>query len=156
MKKLLMLVGVAVVAAAMYVAASSASQQSTFASQKEVAALQKKVATMSKTLKAVKTAANAAAGFIGTCFLTVSGKNAAETTFPVSQFGSAGDGFLYGSTAAGAAAPIARTALDYDPSPAAFAHLQEVNTVCGTGTPLRHDAVHSADSRLLRWAKRTR
>ena len=44
MKRLLMFVGVAVVAAAMYVAASPASQQGSFASQKEVTALKKQVA----------------------------------------------------------------------------------------------------------------
>ena len=156
MKKLLLLVGVAVVAAAMYVAASPASRPSAYASQKEVVALQKKVAALNKSLKTVRTAANAAVGFIGTCFLTISGKNASETTFPVSQFGTAGDGFLYGSPNAGGAAPVARSALDYDPSQAARAHLQMVNVVCGTGTPLSHRAVRSGSSRLLRWAEGTR
>ena len=64
MKRLLMFVGVAVVAAAMYVAASPASQQGGFASQKEVSALKKQVASLSKSLKSTKKEADAVAGFL--------------------------------------------------------------------------------------------
>jgi hypothetical protein len=51
MKRFLMLVGVAVVAAAMYVAASPASQQAKGPTAKQFNALKKQVATLSKNLK---------------------------------------------------------------------------------------------------------
>ena len=70
MKRLLMFVGVAVIAAAMYVAASPASQQGGFASQKEVSALKKQVASLSKSLKSTKKESDAVAGFLGDCFLS--------------------------------------------------------------------------------------
>jgi hypothetical protein len=54
MKRFLMLVGVAAVAAAMYVAASPASQQSKFATEKQFLALQKKVTSQGKTIKQLK------------------------------------------------------------------------------------------------------
>lgn len=52
MKRFLMLVGVAVVAAAMYVAASPASQQSKGPTAKQFNALKKQVTSLSKSLKA--------------------------------------------------------------------------------------------------------
>ena len=55
MKRFLMLVGVAVVAAAMYVAASPAIQQSKGPTAKQFKALKAQVASLSKTVKAVKT-----------------------------------------------------------------------------------------------------
>jgi hypothetical protein len=54
MKRFLMLVGVAVIAAAMYVAASPASQQSKGPTLKQFNALKAKVAGLSKTVKAEK------------------------------------------------------------------------------------------------------
>ena len=60
MKRFLMLVGVAAVAAAMYVAASPASQQSRGPTLKQFNALKKQVATLNKKLKAVTTEADAA------------------------------------------------------------------------------------------------
>ena len=63
MKRFLMLVGVAVVAAAMYVAAGTASQQSAGVTAKQFAALKKQVASLSKTLKTVKAEAADADGF---------------------------------------------------------------------------------------------
>jgi hypothetical protein len=59
MTRFLMLVGVAAVAAAMYVAASPASQQSRGPTAKQFNALKKEVATLSKNLKATKTEADA-------------------------------------------------------------------------------------------------
>jgi hypothetical protein len=55
MKRFLMLVGVAVVAAAMYVAASPASQQAKGPTARQFNALKKQVASLSKTVKAEKT-----------------------------------------------------------------------------------------------------
>jgi hypothetical protein len=54
MKRFLMLVGVAVVAAAMYVAASPASQQSSGPTAKQFKALKAQVASLSKSEKALK------------------------------------------------------------------------------------------------------
>jgi hypothetical protein len=54
MKRFLMLVGVAVVAAAMYVAASPASQQAKGPTLKQFNALKKQVAAQGKTLKVLK------------------------------------------------------------------------------------------------------
>jgi len=53
MKRFLLLVGVAAVAAAMYVAASPASQQSKGPTLKQFNALKKQVATLNKTLKSL-------------------------------------------------------------------------------------------------------
>jgi hypothetical protein len=58
MKRFLMLVGVAVVAAAMYVAASPASQQSAGPTAKQFNALKKQVAALSKTVKTNQNALN--------------------------------------------------------------------------------------------------
>ena len=66
MKRFMLLVGVAVVAAAMYVAASPASQQASGPSAKQFAALKKQVASLSKSLKTVKAEANDADGFVRT------------------------------------------------------------------------------------------
>jgi hypothetical protein len=57
MKRFLMLVGVAVVAAAMYVAAAPGSQQAKAPTAKQFNALKKQVASLAKTVKAVKTVA---------------------------------------------------------------------------------------------------
>src|SRR5436305_14600969 len=99
MKRFLMLVGVAVVAGVMYVAASPASQQSKFASEKQVLALQKKVAVLSKTLKTVKSEADAAVTIIGSCYLKDNGNGTVSfQAMPVSQFGNSTTGFLYGNS----------------------------------------------------------
>jgi|SRR6185437_3711236 len=155
MKRFLMLVGVAVVAAAMYVAASPASRQAKAPTARQFKALKAQVATLSKKLKAVKSEADAAVGVIGLCYLTVSGNTASFNVLPVTQFGSNVTGFLYGtSSAPTSAAP--RTALDVDNvSPQNY--LQEVTPACVTGTTaMRRAAEHAAASRLQRWAEHTR
>jgi hypothetical protein len=159
MKRFLMLVGVAVVAAAMYVAAAPGSQQSKGPTARQFKALKNQVASLSKTLKKVKTEADAAVLIIGNCYLTVSGSTVNITAVPVSQFGSTTDGFLYGAPSSGTApvetAETARTALDINPSTPTH-YLQDVNPSCLTGSALRHGAVHSGSSLLQRWARHTR
>lgn len=155
MKRFLMLVGVAVVAAAMYVAASPASQQAKGPTARQFKALKAQVATLSKKLKTVKSEADAAVGIIGLCYLTVSGNTASFNVLPVTQFGSNVSGFLYGtSSMTGGSAP--RTALDVDNvSPQDY--LQEVTPACVTGTTaMRRAAEHAAGSRLQRWVEHTR
>jgi hypothetical protein len=78
MKRFLMLVGVAVVAAAMYVAASPASQQSKGPSEKQFLALEKKVTAQGKTIKTLKTLAAVEVTFFTDCV---------GAAIPIDQFG---------------------------------------------------------------------
>ena len=134
MKRLWMFVGVAVVAAAMYVAASPASQQGAFASQKEVAALKKQVASLSKTLKNTKKESDAVAGFLGDCFLS---QNAG--VWGVSQFGDPAGTFGYHflNSQANGATEITTSALDFDGANTPNAFFQAVDPTC-VSTALRH------------------
>ena len=135
MKRFLMLVGVAIVAGAMYVAASPASQQAKkpkAPTAKQFNALKKQVASLSKSLKAlkadetkVKADATAAAGFLETCFVNVA---------PISQFGSPSDGFLFGTSVTNAP----RTALDIDSSTTPDALIQMVEPICVTSSTAKH------------------
>ena len=153
MKRFLMLVGVAVVAAAMYVAASPASQQSRGPTLKQFTALKKQVATLSKTLKTVKSEADAAVGIIGACYLHQNSDGTVGfTVMQVSQFGNSTQGFLYGTPGG---TPTARTALD-EVTSSPQAYLQEVDPQCATLSALRHGAMHSGSSRVQHWAEHTR
>jgi hypothetical protein len=140
MKRFLMLVGVAVVAAAMYVAASPASQQSRGPTAKQFKALKKQVTTLSKTVKAlkadeakVKIAATNAAGFIADCLVSTN-----AGALPINDFGSAtGTGYLIGTVTGGASS--VRTALDVDSStPFNGAYVQAVDPACITSSAASH------------------
>lgn len=133
MKRLLMLVGVTVVAATMYVAASPAGQRSAGPTAKQFSALKKQVASLSKKLKAltkdeatVKVNATNAAGFIANCFISTN-----AGALPVNQFGSkTGTGYQVGT--AGAPASAVTTALDVDGTTTNFKgdYLQAVDPSC--------------------------
>jgi hypothetical protein len=152
MKRFLMLVGVAVVAAAMYVAASPASQQSSGPTLKQFTALKKQVATLSKKLKAVKSEADAAVGIIGTCYLHQNSDGTVGfTVMQVSRLGNSSAGYLFGTS--GANAPT--TALD-EVTSSPQAYLQEVDPQCATTSFLRHGAIRLGSSRVQHWAERTR
>lgn len=162
MKRFLMLVGVAVVAGAMYVAASPASQQAKVPTARQFNALKKQVKTLGKNLKAlkadeaqVKEAAAAAVGYIGSCFLNSDGSAIAVLT--VGQFGNTTSGFLYGANGSFA---TPRTALDISaPSSSPLVHqLQEVNPSCtgSTTTALRHSARRLNGKLVQLWAARGR
>lgn len=153
MKRFLMLVGVAVVAGAMYVAASPASQQSRGPTLKQFNALKKQVATLTKTLKTVKGEADAAVTIIGGCYLKDNGNGTVSfEAMPVSQFGDSSSGFLFGTS--GTSTP--RTALDVAAS-SPQAYLQEIDPQCATQSFLRHRAGRLGANRLQRWAEeRTR
>ena len=140
MKRFLMLVGVAVVAAAMYVAASPASQQSKGPTEKQFLALQKKVTTLNKNLKSTALVAQAALGVLADCYLTVGSNTATANGLGVSQFGSNTSGFLFGD---GSSNGTPRTALDVTTSSPKY-YLQEVTPDCVAGQLLKHRAVHSA------------
>src|SRR3954468_15299552 len=113
MKRFSMLVAVAAVAGAMYVAASPASQQSRGPTLKQFNALKKQVATLSKTLKTVvKPEADISASYILTCLSSVSGGSITIHAMPVSQRGSTtSSGYLFG-TSYSSSTPT--TALDID------------------------------------------
>jgi hypothetical protein len=78
MKRFVMLVGVAVVAAAMYVAASPASQQSKGPTEKQFLTLEKKVTAQGKQLKALNTLAGITVEFFKDCV---------AASVPIDQFG---------------------------------------------------------------------
>ena len=95
MKRFLMLVEVAAVAGAMYVAASPASQQSSGPTAKPFKALKAQVATLSKNLKSTKLEADVALGIIADCYLTVGTSTANTNGLGVSQFGNSTTGYLF-------------------------------------------------------------
>jgi hypothetical protein len=87
MKRFLMLVGVAVVAAAMYVAASPASQQAKGPTAKQFKTLKNQVAALGHTVKGLKKVVAAQAKVLGDCL---------QTAIPINQFGDP-DGSLSGT-----------------------------------------------------------
>src|SRR6476659_1243009 len=139
MRRFLMLVGVAAVAAAMYVAAASGSQQSKGPTLRQFNALKKQGATLTKNLKSVKTEADAVATIVGSCYVSGSSLE----ILPVSVLGSNTESYLF-CTDSGYAAPT--TALDVVGASPQYG-LQIVDTACVSGT-LKHAAVHSAVIRL--------
>ena len=132
MKRFLMFVGVAVIAAAMYVAASPASQQSTGVTAKQFSALKKQVASLSKSLKSTKKEADAVAGFLSNCFLS---QNAG--VWGVSQFGDPQGTFGYSYTDSPTSTAVNITALDFDGSTTPQASFQAVDPAC-VSTALKH------------------
>jgi hypothetical protein len=125
MKRFLMLVGVAVIAAAMYVAASPASQQSKTPTEKQFVALEKKVATLSKSLKTVKSEADASVGFIATCLVSQT-----AGALPTGEFGDPQGTFGYSYTPSQGAQAVSTTALDVDTSAMPQGFLQIVDPSC--------------------------
>lgn len=141
MKRFLMLVGVAVVAAAMYVAAGSASQQSKGPTAKQFKALQKQVASLSKELKTVKAEAADADGFVETCMVSPN-----SGVLPINQFGDPAGAFGYhyfdGTN------EIDTTALDVDGStPFEGVYLQGVDPSC-VSAAARHRLARSGAGHL--------
>lgn len=154
MKRFLMLVGVAAVAAAMYVAASPASQQASGPTLKQFNALKKQVATLSKKLKAVKSEADAAVTIIAACYLKDNGNGTASfLVMPVSQVGNSTTGYLFGTTGT---ATSTTSALNVTASGTPLAYLQEADPQCATTSFLRHRAIRTASGRVLHWAERSR
>jgi hypothetical protein len=160
MKRFLMLVAVAVVAGAMYVAAAPGSQQPAAPTAKQFKALKKQVASLSKSLKAlkkdeaeVKTGTIAAVDYIGGCFLDSNGN---IENLAVNEFGTTSTGFLFGTPPGGDPTTTARSALDIDTSGSPRAYIQAVTPGCVTNTALTHASGHSGASRLQLWAEHTR
>jgi len=158
MKRFLLLVGIAVVAGAMYVAAAPGGRQASPPTARQFAALKKQVASLNTKLKAltkdeksVKTAAVAAVEYIGACFLDSNGN---IQNLQVNDFGTTTSGFLFGAPGSGATA-TPRSALDVDASGSPLAYLQEVTPACVTGAAST-GAASSSIARLHLWAERTR
>jgi hypothetical protein len=151
MQRFLIFVGVAVVAAAMYVAASPASQQAKAPSAKQFKALQKQVAALKKEETSVKKLTIALADIVGGCYLD---SNANLVTLPVSEFGNASSGFVFGTpnTTTG---QTARSALDINAT-SPTADLQEVNPTCLSASGLKHGTGRAGVSRLRLWTGHTR
>ena len=145
MKRFLMLVGVAVVAVAMYVAAGTASQQSRGPTAKQFKALKAQVATLSKKLNATKAEADALAGAITTCFTSVVG---------VSQFGDPNGTFGYQFLDKGATTPVFTSALDADGSTTPQVYMQTVDASCVQA--LRHRTPRAGSGRLPLHGERLR
>ena len=138
MKRFLMLVAVAGVAAAMYVAASPASQQASGPTAAQFNALKKQVATLSKKLKSTKSEADAAVGFIAQCLVS---QNAG--VWGVSEFGDGQAGtFGYYYTDNGTTYSNV-TALDFDGSANPQTYLQAVDPGC-VGPALKHRLQHES------------
>jgi hypothetical protein len=147
MQRFLILVGVAVVAAAMYVAASPASQQAKGPTAKQFNALKKQVASLSKSLKTVKAEATQADGFIAQCLTSNNGG-----ALPTTQFGTSTNGYLFGTAAASAP----RTALDIDGGGNPQGFLQTVDPASITSNAAMHAQMHSGSSRLPSRAEHAR
>jgi hypothetical protein len=146
MKRFMTLVGVAVVAAAMYVAAASGSQQSRGPTAKQFAALKKEVGGLKKQLKQVKAIAIDADSFIAQCLIQ-------GGAAPVSQFGDFNNNpsptFGYVFSADGTTNYSFRTALDLDTSASPQGYLQGVDPSC-----IAPAAMHGSGSSLAPRAER--
>lgn len=156
MKRFLMLVGVAAVAAAMYVAAAPGSQQATGptakqfkALKKQVASLNKKVSALTKSELAVAKVAADADGFIANCLTSTN-----AGALGVNQFGATtGTGFMFGTTLA---ASSVRTALDVEANTTTGAYLQAVDPTCLASTGAARAQTRSGGSRLPLRLERSR
>ena len=133
MKRFVMLISVAVVAGAMYVAAAPGSRQAAAPTAGQVATLKKQVAVLNRKLKAltkdegkVKKLALDSGAFLVQCFLS---QNAGVQG--VSEFGDTSGtyGFHY-LTAPGATTDVTRTALDFDASTTPNVYVQAVDPAC--------------------------
>jgi opacity protein-like surface antigen len=143
MKRFLMLVGVAVVAAAMYVAASPASQQAGGPTMQQFNLLKKQVAALSKKLKTTKSEADESVGFLATCFLS---NNAG--VWGVDEFGDPNgvtEGYVYQPP--GVVPTVKTTALDFSSSLSPTAWFQAVDPTC-VKTALRHRLKLGSTTRL--------
>jgi outer membrane murein-binding lipoprotein Lpp len=139
MQRFLMLVGVAVVAAAMYVAAGTASQQAKGPTAKQFKALKKQVATLSKELKTqIKPEADFSASYLLSCLITVNSDNTLSVNLVPAEVTTTGNPVIYETT-----------------SPTDF--LQEINPSCLSPSALRHAALRPHVSGVRLWmATRTR
>lgn len=114
MKRFLTLMGVAVVAAAMYVAASPASRQASRPTAKQFKALKRQVATLSKRVNSLKKVTAAELVLLSSCD---------QGAAPIAQYGDTSaapkEGYEYQAAGAPAQPPTLTTALDLVPQPTA-------------------------------------
>ena len=143
MRRFLMLVGVAAVAGAMYVAAAPGSEQASGPTAKQFNALKKQVASLSKTLKTVKAEAADADGFVRTCLVSSN-----SGVVPINLFGDptgaatgTPQGYHYGTGADPAATTndSYATALSLDTAtPFQGVYVQGVDPTCVTAAARHH------------------
>lgn len=126
MKRFLMLLAVAAVAGAMYVAASPASQQSRGPTAKQFNALKRQVKIMSRVLNTVKGQAGHADRYVRNC-LTRTDAGA----LPVAEFGDAVT-HTYGYQYFDGTSTTHTTALDIDTSATPGTYLQKVYRGCAS------------------------
>ena len=143
MRRFLMLLGVAAVAGAMYVAAAPGSQQASGPTATQFSALKKQVASLSKTLKTVKAEAVDADGFVRSCLVSAN-----SFVVPIGQFGDPNGTFGYKFTADGTTLTDT-TALDVDGSATPAALIPSIDPSCVSGA-----ALHRGKGGLLRRAIR--
>lgn len=161
MKRFLMLVAVAVVAGAMYVAAAPGSHQATAPTAAQFAKLKKQVATLNKSLtalkkdeKAVKAATIAAVSYIAGCFLDSNGN---IEHLGVTEFGDATTGYLFGTAPNGVPTGVTpHTALTSTGTATPAAYLQEVTPGCVTSAAAAATSAQSSAGRVELWARHTR
>lgn len=127
MKRFLMLVAVAVVASAMYVAASPASHQSRRSTTRQLSSLRRQVTILKRVLKTVKHQAAHADNYVRNCLTGTQGG-----TMPVSEFGDA-QTHTYGYPYFDGTTTHYTTALDVDASSTPGAYLQKVSQGCANG-----------------------
>jgi hypothetical protein len=126
MNRFLMLVAVAVIASAMYVAASPAGQQSRGPTAKQYRAMKKQVAKMSKILKTVKRQAQYARDYVHDCL-----RSTEAGAVAVGEFGDAVT-HTYGYQYFDGTNTHYTTALDIDTNPSSTTafNLQKVSMGC--------------------------
>ena len=127
MKRFLMLVAVAVVASAMYVAVSPASQQSTGPTARQFAALKARVAKMNKILKTAKAQAQYARDYVHDCLKAPTTAGAIGVT----EFGD-GINHTFGYQYKDGTGTSYTTALDVDTSATPGMYLQRVYRGCAS------------------------
>ena len=127
MKRFLMLVAVAVVASAMYVAASPASQQSRHSTAQQLSGLRRQVKILKRVLKTVKHEAAHADNYVRNCLTS-----AESGAMPVTEFGDAVN-HTYGYQYFDGTSMHYTTALDIDTSSTPGAYLQKLSRGCANG-----------------------
>ena len=143
MRRFLMLVGVAAVAGAMYVAAAPGSEQASGPTAKQFNALKKQVASLSKTLKTVKAEAVDADGFVRTCLVSSNSGVVPMNLFgdPTGSATGTPQGYHYGTGADPTATTndSYATALSLDTStPFQGVYVQGVDPTCVTAAARHH------------------
>ena len=148
MQRFLIFVGVAVVAAAMYVAASPASQQAKGPSAKQFNALQKQVAALKKDKTAVKKLSVALATIVGGLLPRLNGN---LVTLPVSHSAPRPRASCSAHPAHHRLSATGQELRSMSTRRARPRDLQEVNPSCLSSSGLKHGTGRAGVTRLRLW-----